>query len=308
MLAGPERVVEPIQRRQIAQRIRHDGSLPRDIEVVLAVADEDGARYLIEEPVQRKGAQLREPVERRCRAEGPEALVDDEAEAGRRGRVGADPVHFAVKGRRVTALEQRYQRRGDVGFERRLQAVHAVDDEHGGEAVVVGGGAGGEGGAEGKAHKAKAGHVDVQSRAEVVDDGRDDLVPLQDEAEVLVPAHGRLAGALVRDEIPAAGEDLEADRVQGVFLGGVVAASDEDRRLGLVAVGVGRAVDDGGDLEPVPLEGNALAGYRQQGDGLVKGGGLQVPQQVDAGIGGVAVEEEIGSAEIGRDAEIGFTC
>ena len=307
MLTGPERIVEPIQRRQIPQSVRHDWSLPQDIEIVLAITDEHRARDLIEYSVQRVGSQLGEPVERGRRAEGPETLIDEPADTRRAGRVAPDLIHNSVEGRRVAAFEQRYQRWGEVGFKGSLQAVHAVDGKEGGEAVVMSGGAGGEGGAKGKAHEAETRHVDVRPRAEVVDDRGDDLLPLWDEAQILVAAHGRLTGALVRDKIPATGEDLEAYRVQRIFLGGVVAATYEDRRPGLVPIGVEWAVENHWDLEPVPLKNDTLAGYWQQRHGFVEGRGLRIPQRADTGIGEVAVEEEIGGAEIGRDTKVGFT-
>jgi len=278
MLAGPERVVKLIQRSQIPQSLCHNRSLPRDTGIVLAIANEYWARDLIEESVKRVGSQLGEPVERRCGFEGPEALIDDPAEVRRIGGVESDSVHFRVEGRRVAAFEQRYQRWGKVLFKGSLNAVHAVDGEDSSEAVFVSGDAGGEGGAEGEAHEAEAGHVDVRSRAEVVDDWGDHLVPVRSETEVLVAARRRLPRTLVRDIVPATGEYRETYRVQCVFLGGVVAATYQDRWPGLVGVGIGRAEEDCGNLESIPLDIYALTGYWQQRDGLVESCGLRVPQ------------------------------
>ena len=308
MLAGPDRVIEPIQRRQIPQSMRHNRRLARNTRVVLTIADEHRTRDLPDDRiVHRVGAELGEPVEGRGGVEGEEALVDEPAEAGRRGGVDAFLVQFGVEGRGVAAVEQRVQRRGDIGCEGRLHAVHTVDGEGGDEAVFGGGGAEGQRGAEGDAHEAEAAHVDVRPRAEVVDHWCDNILPLRDEAEALVAPHRRLPGAFVRDDIPAAREDAEADLVQGVFLGGIVAATHEDRRLGYVVVRAGRAVEDCRDLEPVCLYIDAFAGHWQQRDGFVEGRGLRVPERVDARIGYVAVQEKIGGAEICCYAEVGFT-
>ena len=214
MLAGPERVVKLIQRSQIPQSLCHNRSLARNIGIVLAIAKEYWARDLIVESVKRIISQLSEPVERRCGFKSPEALVNDPAELRRRGGVESGFVHCRVECCRVAALEQGYQRWGKVLFKGSLNAVHAVDGEDGGEAVFVSGDAGRERSAEGDAHEAEAGHVDVRSRAEVVDDRGDDLLPLRSEAETLVAAHRRLPRTLIRDIIPAAGEDFETYRVQ----------------------------------------------------------------------------------------------
>lgn len=102
-------MIKSIQRRQIAPNIRHIRSLPRHIEIVLAIADEQGKRDLTEElVVQRVVSQLGEPLERRRRVEGPETLVGDSADARGSCRVESDLVHFNVKGFCVAGFEERY--------------------------------------------------------------------------------------------------------------------------------------------------------------------------------------------------------
>ena len=120
MLAGPERVIELVKRSPISQGISDNLRLSRNQHVILAISDKDRAGDLVVEPIQGVGSELTEPVEGRQGMEGEEALVDEPAEARGFGGVEPDLVQLVVEDRFAAALEELYQRRGDVGLEGRL--------------------------------------------------------------------------------------------------------------------------------------------------------------------------------------------
>lgn len=228
VLTGTGIRLEQMERRLRPDQLRRGGRLLQAHRVVIGTSHEHRDSQVLRVPIDGVVAQLIEPVEVRLGVESPQALVNNPLEAAGRQAAVVDGQRVRVEGGLVARLVQLDQLRGEELLEHLLQVVQPVHEGHAREAPVHGSGAHGEDGAERVAVQDQLVRVDVVAGVEVVDDGGHDGVPVRDEAQPLLAAHGGLAWPLVGDEVVSAACGLAAYAVEQVLLAAVVAAARDD--------------------------------------------------------------------------------
>lgn len=215
MLSGTGIQLKQMEGRLRPNQLRRGGRLLQADSVVVGTGHKHRDGQVLRIPVDSVVPQLIKPVEVRPRLEGPQPLVDNSLEAAGRQPAVVDGPGVRVKGGLVARVVQRDQLRRKQLPEDLLQAVQLVDEGDAREAAPAQGrgGAHGEDGAERVPVQDQPVRVDVVPRLEVVQHGRHDGVPVRDEAEPLLAAHGGLAWPLVGDEVVASGGGLAPDAV-----------------------------------------------------------------------------------------------
>ena len=293
--------VEVMKRAQDAQSLLQRRRLTRHEDVELAVADEDGHLDLLDEIADLILLGLGDELKGRMRVEGPQALV--QTPGGHCGELvgGAQLEQLAVELLLLAGLEQGNEVGREWSYGALVKVPDAVDGDHRLDPGLEGRHAQGQDGAQRVAEDGEAVLVDNVRLVlvEPVDHGGADVLPLRDEADVLVPAHRVLPGTLVRDAVPAPEHRRRAEVVVRVLLRRVEAVADDERgQLGRLARACpvpdgfdGEVLLPGGDADPLPRDG-------QGGDGLVEGAGLLGPQGHDVRVAPVLVDEEVGATEV----------
>lgn len=272
--------VEVMERAQVAESLLQRLRLTRHEGVELAVADEDGHRDVLDEIADLVLLGLGDEVERRMRVEGPQALIQTPG-GHRRELVGVAPLEqLAVELLLLAGLKQWKEVGRDGGNGALVKVPDAVDGDHRLDPRLEGRDAQVQEGAERVAQDGEAVLVDHVRLilVEPVDHGDADVLPLRDEADVLVPAHRVLPGTFVRDAVPASEHRRRAEVVVRVLLRRVEAVPDDERgELGRLVRACpipdgfdGEVLVPGWDADPNPWDG-------QGRDGLVEGAGLLSP-------------------------------
>lgn len=300
MVAGG--TVEVVERAQRAQGLLQHLWLTRDESVVLAVADEDRDRDVFDEIADLVLLGHGQEVKGRVRVKGPQALV--EAPGGHGGELVGVPQleQLAVKLLFLARFEEGDEVGGNGSYGAREKIPDAVDADHGLDARFIGRHTQVEKGPERVAEDDEAILVDHVRLVlvEPVDHGDPDVLPLRDEADVLVPAHRVLPGPFVRDAIPAPEHGGCTKVVVRVLLRRVVAVADHEGGQFGRRVCVCRPVPDGfdGEVSAPGRNANPYPGDGQRRDGLVEGAELFCPQGHDLRVAPVLVDEEVGAAEV----------
>ena len=302
--------VEVMKRAQGAQSMLQPRRLIRHEVVELGVADEDGHLDRLDEIADLILLGLSDEVKGRMRVEGPQALV--QTPGGLCGELvgGAPFEQLAVKLLLLAGLEQGNDIGREWSYDALVEVPDTVDGDQRFDSGLVGRHAQGQEGAERVAEDGEAVLVDHLRLVlvEPVDHGGADVLPLRDEADILVPAHRVLPGTLVSDAVPTPEHGGRAEVVVRVLLRGVeTVADDEGGQLGRLARACpvpdgfdGEVLLPGGDADPLPRDG-------QGGDGLVEGAGLLGPQCHDVRVTPVLVDEEVGATEVIGGGEPGVS-
>lgn len=190
---------------------------------------------------------------------------------------------------------------GDVAGGYLAEVVDAVDGDQGGEAVLEGGGSGGEYAAHAAPEECDAAVVDLGQGFGEVDDGGDDVLPVGAEDQALVVAGAGLSGAVEgQDGVAAFDGGQCAAEVE--FLGGAVEAAVHDQgRAG--SAGVVGPVEVAGQGGVLVGDADRLDDGGEQCRRRSEAGHAAVVGVVVAGVARVAVQEELGRPVVVRGAQ-----